>query len=99
MDIANRCADDEELLCNERPRSPEDTAFDGPDLFDSGRRGGSDRRRKRKHRGFNEADGANLVAAEFTGSRDGGCASKDASGSHARAETMVNQLAQPPSNS
>ena len=72
MDITNRWADGEESLRNERPRSPDDNAFDGVDTFDSARRSGTDRRRKRKHRGFSEADGAELVAAEFTGNRDGG---------------------------
>ena len=72
MHITNRWADGEESLQNEHPRSPEDNAFDGGDPFGSGRRSGADRRRKRKHRGISETDGAELVAAEFTGNRDGG---------------------------
>ena len=46
MDIANRWADGEESLRNERPRSPKDNAFDGGDPFDSGRRSGTDQRKK-----------------------------------------------------
>ena len=74
MDIANRWADGEDSLRNERDHTPDDDDTDARYPTDSGRRGGrnSDRRRKRKNRGYDEADGTELVAAEFPGNRDGG---------------------------
>ena len=74
MDIANRWADGEDSVKNERLRLPENDNNDSRYSHDVGRGSGrnNDRRKKRKHRGYEEADHAELVAAQFAGKQDGG---------------------------
>ena len=74
MDIANRWADGEDSVINECLRTPEDDNNDSRYPHDAGRGNGrnSDRRRKRKYHGYEEADHAELVAAQFAGRQDGG---------------------------
>src|SRR5664279_4111160 len=73
MDIANRWADGEESVRDERAQSLEYDGFDPSDPNDPARRGGrnGDRRRKRKNRAYDETDDSEFVAAEFAGNRDG----------------------------
>ena len=73
MGIANRWADGEDFLHNSRSRSYDEDDADARHPIDSGRKRdrNSDRQRKRKHRGYEEADGAEMVAVGFTDQRDG----------------------------
>jgi hypothetical protein len=74
MEVANRWADGEDSMRGERDYTPEEDNVDARYSADPGRRSSrnSDRRRKRKNRAYDEAYGAELVAAQFASNRDNG---------------------------